>query len=115
MPTPLIRTPPCAPFRTPLPASWAPFRATPPRASLASAAAALACLAAGCIGPTYHRPNIPPPAAWNETTTPDTPGAARTADAGPVWPAADWWQGFGSAKLDELIAAAERSNDDLAA
>jgi NodT family efflux transporter outer membrane factor (OMF) lipoprotein len=32
-----------------------------------------------------------------------------------VWPAADWWQGFNSPQLDELIAAAERSNDDLAA
>jgi NodT family efflux transporter outer membrane factor (OMF) lipoprotein len=69
----------------------------------------------GCIGPTYHRPDIPPPAAWQESTTPDTPGAAKTPDAGPVWPAADWWHGFGSAKLDELITAAERSNDDLAA
>ncbi|HEX4243215.1 MAG TPA: efflux transporter outer membrane subunit [Steroidobacteraceae bacterium] len=82
---------------------------------LASILSGLACLSTGCIGPTYHRPDIPPPAAWQESTTPDTPGAAKTPDAGPVWPAADWWQGFGSTKLDELITAAERSNDDLAA
>jgi NodT family efflux transporter outer membrane factor (OMF) lipoprotein len=31
-----------------------------------------------------------------------------------VWPAADWWRGFGSAQLDDLIAEAEHSNDDLA-
>jgi NodT family efflux transporter outer membrane factor (OMF) lipoprotein len=30
-----------------------------------------------------------------------------------VWPEASWWHGFGSAQLDELIAEAERSNDDL--
>src|ERR1700682_1713547 len=30
------------------------------------------------------------------------------------WPAADWGHAFGSAKLDELIAEAERNNDDLA-
>jgi multidrug efflux system outer membrane protein len=32
-----------------------------------------------------------------------------------VWPSADWWQGFGSDKLNELIAEAQSSNDDLAA
>jgi NodT family efflux transporter outer membrane factor (OMF) lipoprotein len=32
-----------------------------------------------------------------------------------VWPQADWWHGFGSARLDELIGEAQRSNDDLAA
>lgn len=30
-----------------------------------------------------------------------------------MWPEASWWHGFGSAQLDELIAEAERSNDDL--
>lgn len=32
-----------------------------------------------------------------------------------VWPAAEWWHGFGSDALDQYIAEAERSNDDLAA
>ena len=32
-----------------------------------------------------------------------------------MWPSADWWQGFGSDKLNELIAEAQSSNDDLAA
>ncbi len=62
-------------------------------------------LAACTVGPTYHRPSIPPPAAW---TTP-TPQAPQP------WPSADWWHGFGSPQLDELMRESERANDDLAA
>src|SRR5579863_6440101 len=66
----------------------------------------LGALLAGCsVGPAYHRPDIAPPSQWHETA-----GGASAS----VWPAADWWHGFGSAKLDELIAEAERNNDDLA-
>ncbi len=62
----------------------------------------------GCsVGPAYHRPDIAAPAQWRE--------AAAGSGAEAVWPAADWWHGFGSAKLDELIAEAQRNNDDLAA
>src|SRR5271169_1907727 len=58
----------------------------------------------GCsVGTPYRRPDIPLPQEWHE------PSPAS------VWPSADWWHGFGSAKLDELIAEAQRSNDDLAA
>jgi NodT family efflux transporter outer membrane factor (OMF) lipoprotein len=65
-------------------------------------------LLTGCsVGPTYKRPDIVLPAQWHET---GADGASAS-----VWPAAEWWQGFGSAKLDELIAVAERNNDDLAA
>jgi len=57
----------------------------------------------GCsVGTPYRRPDIPLPQEWHE------PAPAS------VWPSADWWHGFGSARLDELIAEAERSNDDLA-
>jgi multidrug efflux system outer membrane protein len=68
---------------------------------------------AGCsVGPTYKRPDIASPAAspaqWRESTD----GAGPHASS--VWPEAEWWHGFGSARLDELIAEAERSNDDLA-
>ena len=64
-------------------------------------------LLTGCsVGPTYKRPDIAVPTQWHET---GADGASAS-----VWPAADWWHGFGSAKLDELIAAAERNNDDLA-
>jgi outer membrane protein TolC len=67
----------------------------------------------GCsVGPAYKRPDIASPAAspaqWRESTD----GAGPHASS--VWPEAEWWHGFGSARLDELIAEAERSNDDLA-
>jgi NodT family efflux transporter outer membrane factor (OMF) lipoprotein len=65
-----------------------------------------ALLTSCSVGPAYKRPDIAVPAQWHES-------AAGGASAS-VWPAADWWHGFGSAKLDELIAAAERNNDDLA-
>jgi outer membrane protein, multidrug efflux system len=67
---------------------------------------ALAALTACSVGPAYKRPDIPLPAQWHDPAASD--------DAG-VWPNADWWHGFGSGKLDELIAEAQRSNDDLAA
>jgi NodT family efflux transporter outer membrane factor (OMF) lipoprotein len=62
-------------------------------------------LAACSVGPAYKRPDIPPPPQWHEAPT----------DAAAVWPSADWWHGFGSQTLDELIAEAQKSNDDLAA
>ncbi len=59
----------------------------------------------GCsVGPAYKRPDIAPPAQWHESP----PGTAS------VWPEAEWWHGFGSERLDQLIVEAERSNDDLA-
>jgi multidrug efflux system outer membrane protein len=61
-----------------------------------------AALVACSVGTPYRRPDIPLPQQWVE------PAPAS------VWPSADWWHGFGSAQLDELIAEAERSNDDLA-
>jgi multidrug efflux system outer membrane protein len=69
-------------------------------------ACALLVLAACSVGPAYRRPDIPPPAQWREIA-PD--------DAAAIWPSADWWHGFGSQTLDDLIAEAQRSNDDLAA
>jgi len=69
-------------------------------------AAAGAALLAGCnLGPRYHRPDTPTPQAW--LTAPDG-GAAQ-------WPASDWWRGFGSEDLDQLIERAQRANDDLRA
>jgi NodT family efflux transporter outer membrane factor (OMF) lipoprotein len=57
------------------------------------------------VGPAYKRPDIPPPAEWHEVPS---------SDAAAVWPNSDWWHGFGSQTLDDLIAEAQRSNDDLA-
>ena len=64
-------------------------------------------LAACSVGPAYERPDIALPTEWHEA-----PGPAASAVS--VWPEAGWWHGFGSSQLDELIAQAERSNDDLA-
>jgi outer membrane protein, multidrug efflux system len=72
--------------------------------SVALCGCALAVLAACSVGPAYKRPDIPLPAQWRD--------AGNEAPA--VWPSADWWHGFGSEKLDELIVEAQRSNDDLA-
>jgi len=69
-----------------------------------AAGSLLAALMACSVGPAYRRPDIPPPAEWREAQ-----------DAAAVWPEADWWHGFGSAQLDQLIADAQHSNDDLAA
>jgi multidrug efflux system outer membrane protein len=68
-------------------------------------ACALAALAACSVGPAYKRPDIPPPAEWHELSS---------SDAAAVWPSSDWWHGFGSQTLDDLIAEAQRNNDDLA-
>ncbi|MHB8722888.1 MAG: efflux transporter outer membrane subunit [Steroidobacteraceae bacterium] len=73
------------------------------------------------VRPTYTRPKVALPAQWQESAGDGVArdGVARDGAGGgraspSVWPAADWWHGFGSAQLDELIAEAERSNDDLA-
>jgi outer membrane protein, multidrug efflux system len=76
---------------------------------LLSARVVCACallLGACSVGPAYKRPDIPPPTEWREAPPNDNAG---------VWPSAEWWHGFGSQTLDELIAEAQRSNDDLAA
>src|SRR6267142_215646 len=70
---------------------------------------AVCALLAGCsVGPTYKRPDIALPTQWHESAGADAGASAS------VWPAAEWWHGFGSSQLDELIAEAERNNDDLA-
>jgi multidrug efflux system outer membrane protein len=69
-------------------------------------------LLTGCsVGPAYKRPDVALPTQWHESAAAGTDGGQASAS---VWPAAEWWHGFGSAKLDELIAEAERNNDDLA-
>ena len=61
---------------------------------------------AGCsVGPAYQRPDIVLPARWRDAPDPQTSA---------VWPDSDWWHGFGSATLDDLIEQAQRCNDDLA-
>jgi outer membrane protein, multidrug efflux system len=98
-----------------------------------------------CLGPRYVRPEIQTPAGWSvdTTQTPDESAATAAATnaiattrAGPpakpsepsppgpparkpsvveAWPSAEWWRGFGSSQLDDLIAQAQHANDDVAA
>jgi multidrug efflux system outer membrane protein len=82
------------------------------RQSRVQALGGLICtvVAACSVGPTYHRPDIAPPTQWREgrDATSGSPAAASP------WPEPGWWHGFGSPQLDDLIAEAERNNDDLA-
>jgi len=87
------------------------------RLALIVFAGASAVWAAGCsVGPAYKRPEIAPPAQWHESAggAATSVGANGGVTASSIWPESEWWHGFGSAQLDELIAEAERSNDDLA-
>jgi multidrug efflux system outer membrane protein len=76
--------------------------------SCAPALVGLACATlAGCgVGTPYRRLDIAPPQQWHEVAPDSAPAS--------VWPAADRWHGFGSTRLDELIAEAEPSNGDPA-
>src|SRR5579872_2586759 len=68
-----------------------------------------ACLLAACsLGPRYQHPVIAAPPTW-------VAGEEAAADPSAAWPSADWWRGFGSPQLDELIAQAQRANDDIVA
>jgi len=70
------------------------------------AATALAGLLAGCdMRTAYRQPVLNLPAAFAQPAAPEAS----------VWPAADWWRGFGSPELDGLVRAAELGNLDLAA
>src|ERR1700722_8268869 len=74
-----------------------------------------ALLNACSVGPTYTRPKVALPDQWHESAGDGNGNGADSSQASPsVWPAAGWWHGFGSAQLDQLIAEAQRNNDDLA-
>src|ERR1700730_16849025 len=106
----------------------------------AVAFATLLLSACNLLGPRYKRPDIPAPGAWNVNTTQTPGESAATAAAtdaiattraGPpakpsspstpappvstpntvtAWPSAEWWRGFGSPQLNDLIAQAQQAN-----
>lgn len=82
------------------------------------AALIMLCGATACtVGPFYHKPNIAPPPAWREVDAGPAvvgPNSGNT-ETGAVWPSSQWWRGFNSAQLDDLIAQAQKANDDIAA
>jgi NodT family efflux transporter outer membrane factor (OMF) lipoprotein len=53
--------------------------------------------------PVLEATDVPP--AWEQPIAVDVP----------VWPEPDWWAGFSSAELNDIILAVQRSNLDLAA
>jgi NodT family efflux transporter outer membrane factor (OMF) lipoprotein len=72
--------------------------------------AILCALVSACsVGTPYRKPEIPLSQTWQAQ------GSGEGAEEPAIWPSADWWHGFGSGRLDELISQARSSNDDLAA
>jgi outer membrane protein, multidrug efflux system len=76
-----------------------------PRPWLIATFAMATTVLSGCdVGPDYKHPVAALPAGWREA------GAGNA-----VWPADDWWRGFGSPQLNDFIAKAEAQNFDIAA
>ena len=67
---------------------------------------ALSLAAAGCA--------TAPPMALKAQDIP-AGYSAPVAQGAPVWPTADWWQGFGSPEMNGIIESAQKDNLDLAA
>jgi outer membrane protein, multidrug efflux system len=60
----------------------------------------------GCnLGPRYRHPDVPPPNAWR----------GEEVEGSAAWPSSDWWRGFSSPQLDQLMSEAQQANDDIAA
>src|SRR5262249_19197265 len=53
------------------------------------------------------------PAKPSEPSPPPPP--VTTANVVTAWPSAQWWLGFGSPQLDDLISQAQKANDDIGA
>jgi NodT family efflux transporter outer membrane factor (OMF) lipoprotein len=75
-----------------------------------TAVGALAALAACTVGPDYHRPEVPTPAAFSEQVPP-----GRTAITPAQADLTHWWTAFNDPVLESLIARAVAGNLDLAA
>jgi NodT family efflux transporter outer membrane factor (OMF) lipoprotein len=71
-------------------------------------AGAAATLLSACAGTLPTRTTLPSPTAPQAFEQP-------IATDAPLWPAVDWWKGFGSTELDRLIAGTQSGNLDLAA
>ncbi len=68
--------------------------------------AAVAVGIAACVQlPSREDATISVPPSWDQPV----PGSAD------IWPASDWWHGFSSTEMDELIATARQNNLDIAA
>jgi NodT family efflux transporter outer membrane factor (OMF) lipoprotein len=81
---------------------------------LLPAAGALGLVACS-LGPRYTRPDIPAPPAWRAVPPAATNQSGAVNQLPAAWPSADWWKGFNSPRLDELMTQARSANDDLGA
>jgi NodT family efflux transporter outer membrane factor (OMF) lipoprotein len=78
------------------------------RGRSASGAAAALALAACAVGPNYHRPAAPVPAAYKELAPGWKLGTPQDAeDRG------DWWRIFGDSQLDQLERQVDISNQNV--
>jgi NodT family efflux transporter outer membrane factor (OMF) lipoprotein len=67
----------------------------------------LVAMLAGCsFVPAYHRPAVPAPAAWNDST--------QVLLAGTVPVTNGWWRAYGDARLDALVERGLHANYSLA-
>ena len=66
--------------------------------------AAAICLAGCSVGPNYHRPDAPTPAAWKAE------GPWRPGDPRDQIPKGEWWKIFGDADLDALESQSISAN-----
>jgi NodT family efflux transporter outer membrane factor (OMF) lipoprotein len=90
---------------------------TAPGTLTAQRAVLLAALTlTGCkVGPDYHAPPLPTPAAFGAATQPASFGAATQPSVIDVQhaPLAEWWTSFGDRELDSLVARALAANHEL--
>jgi NodT family efflux transporter outer membrane factor (OMF) lipoprotein len=77
------------------------------RLGLAGVLSALAVLPGCMMGPDYARPSAPAPAAYKEAA------GWKPAQPQDAAPRGKWWEAFGDAKLDELEAQVEVSNQNI--
>jgi outer membrane protein, multidrug efflux system len=96
----------------PAPAAWNVEPTETPEEQ-AAAAAATSAIATSRNGPATPGKSASP-ATYPAMSSAPAP-IASTVGAVAAWPSADWWSGFGSPQLDELIAQAQRANDDIGA
>ena len=72
-------------------------------------ACALTLLAACAVGPDYRRPEIAVPAAFKEM------GNWKPAEPRDSAPRGPWWESYGDAELNALVAQVEISNQNIRA
>jgi Outer membrane efflux protein len=99
----------------PAPADWSVDATQTPGEAAATAAAteAIATTRAG-PPPKPSSPSLGQDARASHAMRPPAPSVTPTSTIA-AWPSAEWWRGFGSPQLNDLIAQAQQANDDIGA